>query len=97
MNEAQKREILEQMRQAVLDQAYVLTPHAVLEMENDSLDVVDVESAILTGTIEQVFDDDPRGRRYEVVGTACDLLTNVGVVTRFVGPLLVITVYEKKR
>ena len=45
------------MRQAVLDQAYVLTPHAVLEMQSDKLDVIDVESAILTGTIERVFDD----------------------------------------
>lgn len=84
------------MRQAVVDQAYVVTPHALLEMREDHLDVVDVESAILTGTIERVFEDDPRGRRYEVVGTACDLSTPVRVVVRFVGPLLIITVYEKR-
>lgn len=83
---------LESMRRAVLDQSYVLTPHAVLEMLADRLDVVDVESAILTGTIRQVFDDDPRGRRFEVVGKACDLTTDVGVVARFAGPLLIITV-----
>jgi hypothetical protein len=39
--------------------------------------------------------DDPRGPRYEVVGRACDLRTVVGVMARFVGPLLIITVYEK--
>ena len=88
---------LEMMRQAVADQAYVLTPHAVLEMRNDRLDVVDVESAILTGTIERVWEDDLRGPRYEVVGQACDLTTRVGVVARFAGALLIITVYEKVR
>ena len=40
---------LEAMRRAVMDQAYVLTPHALLEMREDHLDVVDVESAILIG------------------------------------------------
>ncbi len=94
MGTSEDGKALEAMRRAVLDHAYVLTPHAILEMRNDHLDVIDVESAILTGTIEGVFDDDPRGRRYEVIGKACDLSTDVGVVTRFVGPLLIITVYE---
>jgi len=87
---------LEAMRKAVLEQQYVLTPHALLEMRDDRLDLIDVESAILTGTIKHVFDDDPRGRRYEVVDKATDLATDVGVVGRFVGPLLIITVYEKQ-
>ena len=86
--------VLAAARQAVLDQAYVLTPHAVLEMRNDRLDVVDIEAAILTGTIERVYEDDPRGPRYEIVGRITDLSTQVGVVVRFAGPLLVITVYE---
>ena len=84
------------MREAVLGQAYVLTPHALLEMRDDHLDVVDVESAILTGTIDRVFEDDPRGKRYEVIGKACDLIADIGVVTRSAGPLLIITVYEIK-
>ncbi len=84
------------MREAVISQAFVVTQHALFEMPEDRLDVVNVESAILTGTIERVFEDDPRGPRYEVVGTACDLSTPVGVVVRFAGPLLIITVYEKR-
>lgn len=76
-----------------MDRAYVFTPNALLEMREDRLDV---ESAILTGTIQRVFEDAPRGRRYEVVGTACDLSTPVGVVARFAGPLLIIAVYEKR-
>ena len=96
MTERERTQALKTMRQAVMDQAYVVTPHTLLEMREDHLDVVDIESAILTGTIERVFEDDPRGRRYEVVGTACDLSTPVGVVARFAGPLLIITVYEKR-
>ena len=94
MNERQLRQILEAIQKAVLDQTYVMTPHAVFEMCVDKLDVVDVESAILTGTIERVFENDPRGTRFEVLGKATDLTTEVGVVVRFAGPLLIITVYE---
>jgi len=88
--------VLAAARQAVLDQSYVLTPHAVLEMRDDHLDVVDIEAAILTGRIERVFEDDARGRRYEIVGRATDLRTAIGVVIRFVGAMLVITVYESR-
>jgi hypothetical protein len=94
MSPQDRDRILEKMRQAVLDHAYVMTPHGELEMRKDRLDVVDVESAILTGRIEAVFSDDPRGWRYEVVGFACDLSTRVGVVIRFAGAMLIITVYE---
>lgn len=39
---------------AILKQQYALTEHACVEMNADSLDVLDLESAILTGEIEQV-------------------------------------------
>ena len=84
---------LQLIRNAVLDGRYVVTPHALLEMAVDQLDLIDVESAILTGTIERVFDDDPRGRRFEIIGQACDLSTDVGVGVRFAASLLIITVY----
>ena len=89
---------LNRIRQAVLDQRYVLSEHAYDEMDDDSLDVLDVESALLIGELEEVLTRDPRGTRYVVVGTACDQSTPVGVVVRFVehGQLLVITVYEIK-
>ncbi len=97
MRDRERARTLIAMRDAVLNQSYVLTPHAVLEMRNDQLDLLDIESAILTGTIERVFDDDRRGRRFEIVGRACDLATRVALVARFAGPLLIITVYEKQR
>lgn len=53
-------------------------------MDEDDLDVLDVESAILTGEIDQVLTMDPRGTRYVVRGNATDQETPVGVVVRFV-------------
>jgi hypothetical protein len=89
---------LERIRRAVLEQRYTLTEHAYEEMDEDRLDVLDVESAILTGRVEQTLAHDPRGTRYVVLGLATDRSTPVGVVMRFVTDdnLLVLTVYEVK-
>ena len=89
---------LERIRSAILDHRYSLTEHAYEEMDDDNLDVLDVEAAILTGEIDQVLTVDPRGTRYVVVGHATDQQTQVGVVVRFVehDQLLIITVYEAK-
>jgi hypothetical protein len=89
---------LESIRNAILDCRYALTEHAYDEMDEDALDVLDVESAILTGAIDQVLTLDPRGTRYVVIGKATDQETPVGVVVRFVehDQLLIITVYEIK-
>jgi hypothetical protein len=88
----------ERIRNAILDSRYTLTEHAYDEMAEDNLDVLDVESGILTGEIDQVLTMDPRGTRYVVIGSATDQQTPVGVVVRFVDrdQLLVLTVYEIK-
>ena len=67
-------------------------------MDEDNLDVLDVEAAMLTGEIDQVLTKDPRGTRYVVIGLATDQSTPVGVVVRFVerDQLLIVTVYEIK-
>lgn len=90
---------LERIRIAILDHRYSLTEHAYEEMDEDNLDVLDVEAAILTGEIDGVLTADPRGTRYVVLGNATDQQTAVGVVVRFVeyDQVLVITVYEAKR
>jgi hypothetical protein len=54
---------LERIRNAILDGRYALTEHAYEEMEEDDLDVLDVESAILTGEIQRALTMDPRGTR----------------------------------
>lgn len=92
------QKVLDQIRDAILAGRYALSEHAYDEMDEDNLDVLDVETALLSGRIEQTLTRDPRGTRYVVVGTGCDEVTTVAVVVRFVErkQLLVITVYEIK-
>ena len=90
--------VIERIQAAVLAQRYVFTEHAYNEMDDDGLHALDVESALLTGAIDEVLTDDDRGPRYVVIGNACDELTLVGVVVRFIehDRFLVVTVYEIK-
>jgi hypothetical protein len=87
--------VLGQIHEAVLDGRYVVTTHAWLEMGEDGLTLVDIESALLTGIIRKTYTHDPRGVRFLVVGHATDLETPVAVVVRFVleDQLLVITTF----
>ena len=61
---------LERIRTAIIDHRYTLTEHAYDEMDKDNLDVLDVESAVRTGEIDQILTMDPRGTRYVIVGNA---------------------------
>jgi hypothetical protein len=63
-------------------------------MANDDLIFVDIEKVIATGRIRRRFTRDPRGARYEVVGSAIDDRP-VAVICRIkeTGKLLFITTY----
>ncbi len=52
MTSQERARTLEAMRRATVEQSYVFTPHALLEMRADRLDVVDVESTNLIGTMK---------------------------------------------
>lgn len=73
-----------------------MSAHAMEEMAEDHLDIMDIEQAILNGRIIRIEKDDPRGTKYVVEGTAADQETSVGIVGRFTGDerYLIITVYE---
>ncbi|WP_233718086.1 DUF4258 domain-containing protein [Nostoc sp.] len=73
-----------------------MSAHAMEEMAEDMLTILDVEEAVLRGQVIRVEKDDPRGTKYIVVGTALDQQTPVGIVGRFAsnGRYLIITVYE---
>lgn len=73
-----------------------MSAHAMEEMAEDLLTILDVEAAVLSGQIVRIEKDDPRGSKYVVIGTALDQQTPVGVVGRFTstGRYLIITVYE---
>jgi hypothetical protein len=72
-----------------------MTIHAMEEMAEDDLDILDIEEAVLNGRVIRANKDDVRGTTYTVEGVALDGETLVGVVGRFQGisRLLIITVY----
>jgi len=90
------RRILDRIRAAIRNAAYDVTAHAVEEMAEDALDVVDVETAVLNGRLVKTDREDPRGTRYTVHGIGADGITPVGTVGRFTGTgrYLIITAYE---
>ena len=90
------RRVLERIREAVRTQRYDITKHAVDEMAEDGLDIVDLETAILNGRITKTERDDVRGVRYTIQGVAADGVTPVGSAGRFTetGRYLIITAYE---
>ena len=73
-----------------------MTVHAMEEMAEDDLDILDVEEAVLNGQVVRTNRRDPRGTIYTVEGTTLDGAKLVGVVGRFHGNsrLLIITVYD---
>lgn len=73
-----------------------MTVHAMEEMAEDNLDILDIEQAILTGSVVRRESRDPRGSKYIIEGIAIDGLTQVGIVGRFTdnSRYLILTVYE---
>jgi hypothetical protein len=90
------RNDIDRIREKIRLQQYDMTAHAMEEMAEDFLTILDVEEAVLNGQVLRVEKDDPRGSKYVVVGTALDRQTPVGVVGRFASSeqYLIITVYE---
>lgn len=72
-----------------------MTHHAIEEMAEDNLGILDVESAILSGHITKVERNDLRGTKFIIEGIGTDHFTLVGVVGRLkeTGIFLIITVY----
>jgi len=72
-----------------------MTAHAMEEMAEDDLDIIDVEQVVLNGQVTRKDMSDLRGIKYTIEGIAVDQKTSVGVVGRFTdtGRYLVITVY----
>jgi len=90
------RNDIDRIREKVRLRQYDMSAHAMEEMAEDMLTILDVEEAVLNGRVVRVEKDDPRGTKYVLVGTALDQQTPVGVVGRFAstGRYLIITVYE---
>ena len=74
---------IDKLRDLVRAERYQISVHANEEMANDFLIAVDVENAILSGSITKRLTKDPRGARYEITGQACDG-RSVSVICRIV-------------
>ncbi len=85
------------MQQAIREQRYRISSHANEEMAEDDLESRDIETIILTGEVIRRFTHDPRGTRYEILGTTADGRHGY-IVCRFLpsGILLIITAYQKE-
>jgi hypothetical protein len=89
------RRIIDRIREKIRLQQYDMTVHAMEEMAEDNLDILDIEHAILDGQVSRIEKGDPKGTKYVVEGFAVDVQTPVGTVGRFTnGSYLIITVYE---
>ena len=88
--------ILQRIRNKVRCRQYDMTAHAMEEMAEDNLDIIDIEHVILGGQIIRVEKDSERGTKYVIYGTAIDPNIAVEVVVRITANsrLLIITVYE---
>ena len=86
--------IYEIRKKVVLREYEFNIPHFFEEMANDDLTFSDIEMAIANGRIRRKFTRDPRGKRYEVVGSVTDG-RKIGVICRIksTGKLLFITTY----
>jgi hypothetical protein len=87
--------VIERIRKKIRDGDYEITiPHFFEEMAEDDLLLADIETAIANGRVRRKYTREPRGTRYEVIGTAIDG-REVAVICRFksTGKLLLITTY----
>jgi len=87
--------IIRMIREKMIKQEYEFTiPHFFEEMADDDLTFADIEMAIANGKIKRKFTRDPRGTRYEVVGTTTDG-KKIAIICRIknTGKLLLITTY----
>ena len=85
---------IDKLRDLIRAERYQISVHANEEMATDFLIAIDVENAILNGSITKKFTKDPRGTRYEITGQACDG-RSISVICRIVAGewLRIVTVF----
>ena len=88
--------ILRCLKRCVQENAYVVSVHAVEEIEDDGLSIFDVESAILNGAIiERQRERSTRDWKYLIRGPALDFsVINVAAKLGPTGRMIVITVFR---
>lgn len=87
--------VITRLRDLVRSLEYVVTAHAVEELEDDNLTILDLENTILTGQIvERQKDAVTRENKYVIRGfSRSGQETEVVVKIGATGKLIVITIY----
>lgn len=90
------RSTIERIREQIRQGQYDMSAHAMDEMAEDDLDIIDIECSILNGAVVRIDRDDTRGTKYVVKGIAADESTPVGTAGRFtsIARYLIITAYK---
>ena len=86
---------IDEIREKLANREYEFAiPHFFEEMADDDLVFSDIEMVISSGRIRRRFTRDPRGSRYEVVGSVIDG-RRIAIICRIktTGKLLFITTY----
>ena len=88
--------LIDRIREKIRLREYDMTVHAMEEMAEDDLDILDVEEAVLNGQVVRTDKRDPQATKFVIEGLALDGEVFVGLVGRFTSTnrFLVITVYE---
>ena len=88
--------LIDRIREKIRLHEYDMTVHAMEEMAEDDLDILDIEEAVLNGRVVRRVSRDPLGPKFTVEGLALDGEKVVGIVGRFLSTsrFLIITVYE---
>ena len=88
--------LIDRIREKIRLREYDMTVHAMEEMAEDDLDILDIEESVLCGRVVRRNIRDPLGPKYTIEGLALDNEKLVGVVGRFSSSsrFLIITVYE---
>lgn len=88
------RGILLRIRRAVRERRYQVTDHALEEADADNLRLDDIRIVLLTGDLDSIYTEDPRGPRYVIRGDVGENAVDVACRFRSDGTLLIIiTVY----
>src|SRR5947208_7613842 len=88
------RRNIDDIREKIRLGKYDMTVHALEEMAEEGLDILDFEQSILYGQISRIEKADPRGTKFVVEGPAIEEQISVGSVGRFVDDrYLIITIY----
>lgn len=66
------RRNIDDIRDKIRIGKYDMTVHAVEEMAEDGLDILDFEQSILYGRVSRIEKGDPRGSKYVIEGPALE-------------------------